>query len=157
MADDGRSPGRRGGKKDRKLEQFIEGLLSSPNVESAAASAGIGARTAWRWMRDPTVLERLADLRRQSMQHAMTRLQAAASASVDCLCAVQQSGESESAKVSAARCILEMALRAAEIGDIVERISKLEQIVKSSNWKGLGNDHSDRAPVGGAGRINGRA
>ena len=110
----------------------MEGLLSAPTVESAAASAGIGARTGWRWMRDPTVLERLAEIRRQSMQHAMMRLQAAASAAVTCLCELQASGESESARVSSARTILEMALRAAEIGDIEERLEQLEQIAKNT-------------------------
>jgi hypothetical protein len=70
-------------------------LLASPSVEAAAESVGISR--VWRWMRDPTVLERLAETRRQGMQHTMTRLHAAASASVTCLCAVQQDGESESA------------------------------------------------------------
>jgi hypothetical protein len=97
MADDDRSAARRGGRKDRKLEQFVEGLLSTPTVESAAARAGISARTAWRWMQDPAVVQRLAEARRQGMQHAMTRLQAAASRSVACLCEVPQDGESESA------------------------------------------------------------
>jgi hypothetical protein len=110
-------------RKNHKFERFIEGLLSSPSVESAAQSAGIGARTGWRWMRDPGVRERLADLRRQSMQHTMTRLQAAASAAVTTLREVQEDGESESARVSAARTILEMALRAAELGDLEERLS----------------------------------
>jgi hypothetical protein len=154
-ADDGRSPVRRGGKKDRKLEQFIEGLLSSPNVESAAASAGISARTAWRWMRDETVRERLRETRQQRMQHAMMRLQSGASAAVTCLCELQASGESESAKVSAARTILEMALRSAEIGDIAERLARLEQLAKN-NWRP--NDHRpDHAQIGTTRRTNGPA
>jgi hypothetical protein len=91
--------------KDRQLERFIAALHSTPSVESAAQSARIGVRTGWRWMRDPGVLERLADLRRQSMQHAMTRLQAAASAAVTCLCELQGSGESESApRAPAGKC-----------------------------------------------------
>jgi hypothetical protein len=40
---------------------------------------------------------------------------------------VQQDGESESARVSVARIILEMALRAAEIGDIEERLEAIRQ------------------------------
>jgi hypothetical protein len=155
MAQNGTFSAHRGGKKDRKLVEFIERLLSSPSVESAAASAGISLRTAWRWMRDPTVLERLTETRRQAMQHAMMRLQAAAGRSVDCLCAVQQNGESESAKVSAARCILEMALRAAEIGDIEERLTRLEQLAKN-NWR-PDDHHPDHAQVGSARTTNGRA
>jgi hypothetical protein len=46
-------------------------LLASPSVETAAESVGISRVTAWRWMRDATVLERLAQIRRQGMQLAM--------------------------------------------------------------------------------------
>jgi hypothetical protein len=142
------------GRKNRKLEQFVENLLSAPTVESAARSAGLSARTAWRRMRDPAVVQRLAEARRQSMQHAMMRLQAAASAAVACLCAVQQDAESESAKVSAARTILEMALRAAEIGDIEERLTRLEQLVKN-NRKGPDDHQPNHTQVGAARRTNG--
>jgi hypothetical protein len=156
MADSDRFSAPRGGKKDRKLPKFIEELLLSPSVEAAAASAGISNRTAWRWMRDPSVLERLADLRRQGMQHAMMRLQTAASAAVTCLCEVQANGESENAKVSAARCILEQALRAAEIADIEERIARLEQLAKNNHWRP--DDHQpDHAQVGTTRSVNGAA
>jgi hypothetical protein len=158
MADDDRSAARRGGRKDRKLEQFVEGLLSAPTVESAAASAGISARTAWRWMQDPAVVQHLAKARRQGMQHAMTRLQAAASRSVDCLCAIQQDGESESARVSAARCILEQALRAVEIGDIQERLEKLEQIAKTHGaWRDPNHDRENQTSAGKNRSVNGPA
>jgi hypothetical protein len=72
-----RSSAQNGGKINHKFERFIERLLSSPSVENAAQSVGISLRTGWRWMRDPAVIARLAELRRQSMQHAMLRLQAA--------------------------------------------------------------------------------
>jgi hypothetical protein len=93
-----------GDKKPRLRERFIMALLSSPSVEAAAESVRITRVTAWRWMQDPALVQRLMEVRRQSMQHAMMRLQAAAGRSVDCLCEVQASSESESAKVSAARC-----------------------------------------------------
>jgi hypothetical protein len=79
-------------KKRSQTRAIHEALLSSPNLESAAASAKISNRTAWRWMRDATVLERLAQMRRHGMQHAMMRLQVAASAAVTSLCEVQQDG-----------------------------------------------------------------
>jgi hypothetical protein len=107
-------------------------------------------------MRDPTVLERLAEIRRQSMQHAMMRLQAAASAAVTCLCELQASGESESARVSSARTILEMALRAAEISDIEERLERLEQIAKTRAWREPNDDQSLATPGKNRG-VNGPA
>jgi hypothetical protein len=66
---------------------------------------------------------------------------------------VQEDGESESARVSAARTILEMALRAAEISDIEERLSKLEELVRTRGWRGSGEEQSNSTPKG----VNGHA
>jgi len=43
---------------------------------------------------------------------------------------IQRSGESESARVSAARTILEQALKAADPEDVQQRLDALEQAVK---------------------------
>jgi hypothetical protein len=127
-------------------------------VESAAAAAKISTATSWRWLRDPVVLERLAEIRRRNMGHAMTRLQAAASAAVSCLCEVQASGESESARVSSARTILEMSLRVAEIGDITERLERLEQIAKTHGaWREPNHDRENQTSIGKNRGVNGPA
>ena len=145
-----------GDQKSKKLEQFLQAMLAQPSLEAAASAAGIGRATAHRWMRDPVVVQRLAEARRDVLKRVMTRLQQAAGKAVDCLCEIQQDGESESARVSAARCILEQTMRAAELQDLEERIAKLEAAAKS-RWKGWGNDQHI-APGGEAGRgVNGRA
>jgi hypothetical protein len=125
-----------GDKRSRKLDQFIAALLATSSVEAAAQATRIGRATAHRWLQAPDVIQRLAEARRDAMKAAMSKLQQAASTSVDCLCEIQREGESESARVSAERCILEQALRAAELGDIEERLAKLETIAKNRNWKG---------------------
>jgi hypothetical protein len=133
MAQNGTFSREHRGKKAGKLHLFVTALLSHACVEDAARAAGISHRTAWRWMRDEAVLAHLREARRDVMNHAMTRLQEAAVGAVDCLCEVQRTGESESARVSAARTILEQALRAVELGDIQERLEKLEVLTKNSN------------------------
>ena len=50
---------------------------------------------------------------------------------------------------------LELSLRAVEIGDIEERIEKLEAIAKG-DWKGLDNEQPNRAQAGGSRNVNGR-
>jgi hypothetical protein len=105
-----------GEKKSQKVDVFIANLLIHGNVEAAARDTGIGVATGFRWMRDPIVAEKLRTARRDAMNRAIARLQEAASGAVDCLCEVQRSGESESARVSAARTILEQAMRAAGTG-----------------------------------------
>jgi hypothetical protein len=135
-----------GDKKPRLRDRFIMALLANPSVEAAAESVKISRVTAWRWMRDSTVLERLTETRRRGMQHAMMRLQTAASGAVDCLCEVQRDGESESARVAAARTILEQALRAVELGDIEERLGRLEALAKSRGWRGFNDEPSPATP-----------
>ena len=139
----------------KKQDEFIRALLTNPSVESAAKAVGISRATAWRWMKDPAVIARLAEARRDSMKAAMAKLQQAASASVDCLCEIQREGESESARVSAARVILEQALRSVELQGVQERLDALEAIVKSRNWKGAGSEQPNPAPAGTARGING--
>jgi hypothetical protein len=143
-----------GGKKARQLQLFVAALLSHASVEDAARASGISPSTAWRWMRDPAVLARLREARRDAMNAAMTRLQEAAVGAVDCLCEVQRTGESESARVSAARTILEQALRAVELGDIQERLEKLEVLTKNSNWRRGTNEQADSPQARAAGGVN---
>jgi hypothetical protein len=142
-------------KQDRLMDRLIQELLSHPNLEDAAAAAGVSRTTAWRWMQAADFIARLRAAGRDAMQRAIARLQEAAAPAVDALCEVQASGESESARVSAARIILEMALRSVELQDVQERIDKLEAIVKSRNWKGAGSEQPSHAQVGSTRGING--
>jgi hypothetical protein len=142
-----------GEKKSRKLDAFIAGLLSRQTVEDAAA-AGISTASAYRWMRDPDVVERLRQARREAWGRAMAQLQEAGPEAVEALRKILREGEGESARVSASRTLLELGLRAVEIGDIEERIGKLEAIVKS-NWKGAGNDQPGNTQARGTRAING--
>jgi hypothetical protein len=122
-----------GEKKSRKEEQFIAALLTNPSIEAAAKSVGIGNATAWRWMQDPNFATQYREARREVMRHATARLQEAAREAVECLRDVQRTGESESARVSAARTILEQALKAADLEDVQERLDVLEQAVKNKD------------------------
>jgi hypothetical protein len=144
-----------GAKKGQKLDAFVMAMMIHKTVEAAAQAAGISAASAYRWLQDPLVIQRLAQARRDAMNRAIARLQEAASGAVDCLCEVQRDGESETARVSAARTILEQTLRAVELGDVQERLAKLEQIAKTRNWRDTNEQHNS-APAEPAGGTNGR-
>jgi hypothetical protein len=146
-----------GEKKSRKLDAFIAGLLSRQTVEDAAAAAGISVSSAHRWLRDQDVIERLRQARREAWGRAMAQLQEAGPEAVESLRKILREGEGESARVSASRTLLELGLRAVEIGDIEERIERLEAIAKSRNWKEPNHDREDQTPSRTAGGINGRA
>jgi hypothetical protein len=111
----------------REQEQFIAALLSCPTVEAAAETVGIGNVTASEWRKDPAFAERYREATREAMRQAGAQLQGAAREAVGTLRAIQSKGESEAARVSAARTILDMALKAAELEDIQQRLDSLEQ------------------------------
>jgi hypothetical protein len=155
MEPDGTKSGGHGSKK-HKVDEFILALLDHPSVDAAADAARIGKTTAWRWLKDPDILARYREARRDAMQHAMSRLQAVAGQSVETLAELQRSAESEAVRASAARTVLEQAMKAVELGDIQRRLDALEAVVKSRNWKGLsGNDRENRTPARPPGGVNG--
>jgi hypothetical protein len=115
-----------GEKRSRKLDQFIAALMAHPSLEAAADAVGIGRVTAWRWLKDPVVLEKFREARRDTVRHIAARVQEAAKQSVETLCEVQRKGENESVRVTAARVLLEAALRIAETEDVHLRLDLIE-------------------------------
>ena len=119
-----------GEERSREQEQFIAALLSCPTVEGAAETVGIGNVTASQWRKDPAFAERYREATREAMRQAAALLQGAAREAVGTLRAIQSKGESEAARVSAARAILEMAVKAADLEDVQQRLDALEQSLK---------------------------
>jgi hypothetical protein len=117
-----------GEKLSRKQEALISALLTAPRLADAAQTAGIGEVTAWRWLKDVTFQAAYREARRAVVQHAITQVQQATGEAVETLRRVMQDPEAPaSAKVSAAKNILDTAIRAVEIEDLEARITTLEQ------------------------------
>jgi AcrR family transcriptional regulator len=146
-----------GGRKARRIDLFIQALISHASVEDAAAAAKISSASAWRYLQDKDVLTRLRETCRDTMQQSKALLQAASVEAVECLRGLLRDAENESVRVSAAKTLLEMGLRAIELDDIEDRIAKLEAIAKSRDWRGASNDREDQAPTRPAGGVNGPA
>jgi hypothetical protein len=91
-------------------------------------------------MKDATVLERVREARQQAWSHAMAMLQAAGPEAVATL-RLLLGAETESVRATAAKGLLDMAMRGAEIADIEERLVRLEQLANNNNRR----DH-DRQP-----------
>jgi phage terminase small subunit len=113
----------------RRQEAFIAALLSCPTIAHAARTAGIAEVTAGRWLKDATFQEAYRDARRAVVQHAITQVQQATGEAVETLRSVMQDSESPaSARVSAAKTILETALKGIEIDDLEARMAALEAL-----------------------------
>jgi hypothetical protein len=123
--------GRRKGKIDSKMEAVISALLISRTIEEAAKMASVGEHTIYRWLKLPEFVEAYREARREVVQHAVSQLQQAVGQAVAVLCEIMDNVVAPaSSRVSAAKTIIEQALKAVEMEDIVSRIEKLEKFAE---------------------------
>jgi hypothetical protein len=116
-----------GPQQEKKREQAIAALLTTDTVCAAAAQIGVSARTLLRWLQDDDFQRAYQAARRQVVQHAIVRVQRCAGKAVDALCDVMTNPEaSASARVSAARSVLQLAMQAVQIEDLEARLATLE-------------------------------
>lgn len=119
-----------------RWDQAIVALLSEPSLARAASSAGISQATLWRWMQQPEFARRYRQAQRQVLTHTIARLQATASDAAAVLHEIALNPAiPASARVSAARSILENAMKAAEFDTVVERMSDLERTLAEMGKK----------------------
>ena len=108
-----------------KQERAIIALLAEPTLGAVAKAADISEVTLWRWMKAPDFKSRLRDARRAVVEGAIGRLQAAATEAVDTLRRNLSCG-TPSVEVKAAATILDQAIKAIELFDVIERVEHLE-------------------------------
>jgi hypothetical protein len=145
-----------GGKKIRKLDAFVAAMITHGSTEAAAEAVGISAATGYRWAHDRAVIERLRQARQQAWGRAMAQLQEAGPEAVEALRKILREAENEAPRVSAARILLELGLKSVEIGDIQERLEKLEQIAKTHGaWRDPNHDRENQTSAGKNRSVNG--
>lgn len=116
----------------RKKEQAIANLLQMPTIAEAAKATGIAEVTLFRWLQDHEFATAYRQARRQVVDSAIGYLQQAASSAVGVLVSVMNDTDSPaSCKVTAAKAVLDMALKAVELQDLEERISALEEMTNT--------------------------
>jgi AcrR family transcriptional regulator len=128
MRDDGASL-------DPKQERAIASLLSEPTVERAAEKAGVNPATVYRWFKDDPFSIAYREARRHAVQQAIAHLQQTSHAAVSALQDVMSDSDSPaSARVTAAKTILELAIRAVELEDLAARVEALER-AQEGRWR----------------------
>jgi hypothetical protein len=115
-----------------RQEQSITALLVQGSLQAAAEASGIHEKTLRRWLRDDAVFQMAyREARRAAVQHAIVQVQQATGEAVETLRQVMQAADAPaSAKVSAAKTILETAVKAVELEDLEARIVALEAAQK---------------------------
>jgi|CZCB01.1.fsa_nt_gi transposase-like protein len=116
------------GDKSHKWEQAVIALLEAPTIRDAAAQVGISPTTLYAWMKEPEFDELYRQARRDTMGAVIAKLQQAATTAVKTLETVMSDDDATPAsRVTAARAVLELAIKATELETIEERLTKLEK------------------------------
>lgn len=125
---------------DRKIRpgeaQLIAAIVAGKSIAEAAADAGIGERTARRWLAEPDLKQRIETACNELTKQALAQLSGAASDAVTTLKSLLKS-KNDNAKLGAARAILANLITLREHGELEERIAKLEAQLSQ---KGQGNE-----------------
>jgi hypothetical protein len=102
-----------------KQEAVIAALLTEPTYALAAAKSGIGESTIYNWLRKPSFRAAYRQARRELLEYAVGRLQAASGQAVDTLLVVATHGRRDSDRVRAAVALLKHAMRGLEDADLI--------------------------------------
>jgi hypothetical protein len=110
----------------------LEALLTCDSTTEAATACGVPLRTLSRWpAEDQAFQNQYRAARRALVQHGIGQLQKATSDAVQTLRQVMRDTASPaSARVAAARTVLELALKAVELEDIEQRLTQLERLLE---------------------------
>jgi hypothetical protein len=120
-----------------KQAQAIEALLSEPTQEKAAEKAKVSRATLARWLAEPVFRQALKEARNQLLENILTALQAASVKAVQTLGEVMDDTTAQpSARVSAAKAVLDNLLRSREQLELEERLKTLEELLQQPTQKG---------------------
>src|ERR1700677_1878878 len=117
-----------GAKFSRKMEEAVAAVLSQRNLDEAARVAGVGVAPLMRWQKLPEFQDALRKARREALSQTIGRLQQGSSAAATTLLKVMlEQTTPPSTKVRAADSVMNHALRAMELEEVLERLTKLER------------------------------
>jgi hypothetical protein len=102
-------------------------IACGSTVEAAAVKAGISPRTAFKRMADPAFQQRLGRVRAEMVGRATAMLTAAAMEAVKTLLDLQGKTVAASARLGAAKAVLELGNRLRLEGELVGRLESIER------------------------------
>jgi hypothetical protein len=107
---------------------LITALISCPSIKEAAAQCGIAEKTAHAWLRESVFQAELRKVQDALTREAMTRVIGSVGKAVAVLESIMQDEDSTPApRVSAAKTILEQALKIYDLENIQRRLDALEK------------------------------
>jgi hypothetical protein len=122
-----------------RQEQAIAALLQSSSITAASRVCGVSSRTFTRWLQQDAFRDRLRKAKAQLLEDAIDDLRQESKGFVRVLVDVAHDSISPpSARVSAAKAGLQIAIDAGHLQDLMNRLDELEQITVNAKpeWKG---------------------
>ena len=111
----------------RKKRLAILALVESPTIRQAAEKSSIGESTIYRWLKDSDFKHALHGEQQRLLEHTLLRVQNVGGDAVTALAKIINDDETPaSARVSAAKAVLDMSIKAFEMSEILRRIEDLE-------------------------------
>jgi hypothetical protein len=113
-----------------KQERVIPALLSKPTLKEAAEASGVSEVTLWRWLREPAFQSRYREARRDAVEIAVATMQSDCAVAVRTLREIAEDTEAgATARVQAAKAILEQSIEAVQLTDVLERLEAIEKLL----------------------------
>lgn len=109
-------------------EGLVAAMMTHGNQKAAAEAVGISPATASNWLKEPSTLELIREARRDLLSGILAETRKHLTASVNVLAEVQgDAANPASARVAAARSILDVSERLADQMETQERIAQIER------------------------------
>jgi hypothetical protein len=114
-----------------RQKRFLQALLNSKSAREAARKVKVGEKTAYRWLRQPAFREALAEAEADLLEAATRRLLALQASALDAVGAVLADEHlPPTYRLSAARLVLDSALRFYDVTSLERRLKALEEEVR---------------------------
>lgn len=117
-----------------KQARFCTALLEARTIREAARMAGVGERTAWRYLASPEVRQVLTERQGAMLAQAAAALVADMAEARKVLRSIMgDAAAAPGVRVAAARAVLEAGLRLFELVSLTERVAELERRLEVRN------------------------
>ena len=118
----------------RKQREAIPFLIGARSMEEGRKLAKVGARTLYKWLKEPDFKQELEAARDRFINAAFERLRGAVTQAVDVL-AETMAGADGVLKVRAAGMVLDHFWKAKEIQELEARLKRIEEIINQGGIK----------------------
>jgi HEAT repeat protein len=104
----------------------LEAIVETVTIEEASKVSRISRSRIYAWLREPTFRERLEAARMELFRSGLEKLKTAVPSAIDVLSELLSNKDPQARRLAAV-AVIQFGFRAAEIGDLERRITRLEE------------------------------